>query len=128
MQRIPYWQIDGGILIDLLAIPVAIIFCCGVYLQWRKIQKGAVKFRINRDHLKSVFRFERIIPLFANGILGLRVYRKPFTGLFHGMVFWGMLLLFLGTTIVLINVVFGAAKLDALHTGGGQAHRAHVVL
>jgi len=114
MQRIPYWQIDGGILIDLLAIPVALIFCYGVYLQLRKVQKGAAEFRINRDHLKSVFSFERVIPLFANGILGLRVYRKPFTGLFHGMVFWGMLLLFLGTTMVLLNVVFDAAGLAVL--------------
>lgn len=112
MQRTPYWQIDGAILIDLLAIPVAIIFCYGVYLQWRKIQKGAVKFRLNWNHLKSVFKDERIIPLFEYGILGLRVYRKPFTGLFHGMVFWGMLFLFLGTTMVFLNVVFGATVMS----------------
>ena len=47
-----------------------------------------------------------------NGLLGARVYRWPVTGLFHGLVFWGMLLLLIGTTLVLLNVVSGLAVMS----------------
>ena len=47
-----------------------------------------------------------------NGLLGARVYRWPVTGLFHGLVFWGMLLLLIGTALVLLNVVSGLAVMS----------------
>ena len=37
--------------------------------------------------------------LLTKGILGYGLYRKIFTGIAHGCVFWGMALLFLGTVM-----------------------------
>lgn len=112
MGRTPYWQIDNGLLIDLLAIPVAVIFCYGVIRQWRQIQSGAVRFRLTRGDFRQGVQREKIVRWLWTGLLGARVFRKAVTGLFHAMVFWGMLVLFLGTLLVLLNVVFGAAVMS----------------
>jgi Fe-S oxidoreductase/nitrate reductase gamma subunit len=114
MGRTPYWQIDNGLLIDLLAVPVAIIFFYGVIRHWRKIQSGAVRFRLTRNGIRQGLEREKIVRWLWTGLLGSRVYRKAVTGLFHAMVFWGMLVLFLGTLLVLMNVVFDVAVM----TGG----------
>ncbi len=43
----------------------------------------------------------------VRGILNARLYRKPASGIAHGFVFWGMLILFIGTILVFLNVLFG---------------------
>jgi Fe-S oxidoreductase/nitrate reductase gamma subunit len=112
MGRTPYWQIDYGILIDLLAIPVAVTFCYGVIQHWRKIQSGLFRFRLTWDDFRHGLRREKLVRLLWTGLLGSRVYRKAVTGFFHAMVFWGMLVLFLGTLMVLLNVVFDVAVMS----------------
>jgi Fe-S oxidoreductase/nitrate reductase gamma subunit len=112
MGRTPYWQIDYWILIDLLAIPVAVIFVYGVIRHWRKIQSGVVQFRLTWGDIRHGLRREKLVRLLWTGLLGSRVYRKAVTGFFHAMVFWGMLVLFLGTLMVLLNVVFDVAVMS----------------
>lgn len=107
MERAPYWLIDGGLLIDILAIPALAFFFYGLYQHWQRIQSGKVRFRFSWYSFKTIFNRQRMVRFLGDGLLGLRVYRKPVTGLFHGMVFWGMFLLLIGTTLVLFNVVFG---------------------
>ena len=114
MQRTPYWLIDYGVLIDLLAIPVIIIFCYGIYLHWRNIRKGEVGFRISFDQIRSVINKKHVMNVLWFGFLGSRTYKKPITGIFHGMLFWGMLLLFVGTVAALLNVFFGIPLLSGL--------------
>jgi Fe-S oxidoreductase/nitrate reductase gamma subunit len=112
MERTPYWLIKGGVVIDILAIPVMAIFFYGIYQHWKRIQMGDVRFRITWDLIKPFFTRQRLISFLGDGLLGRRVYRKPVTGLFHGMVFWGMFLLLMGTTLVLLNVVLGLSVMS----------------
>jgi Fe-S oxidoreductase/nitrate reductase gamma subunit len=107
MERTPYWLIQNGVFIDLLAFPAMVVFGYGVYLHWRRIKKGETRLRISLDDLRMFFTRAKLRAVLWNGLLGARVYRRPITGFFHGLVFWGMLLLLLGTTMVLLNVVFG---------------------
>lgn len=112
MERTPYWLIDGGVFIDLLSIPAMAIFCYGMYRHYKKLQMGAVQFRFSLPAIMKMMNRQRISNFMKNGLLGVRVYRKPITGLFHGMIFWGMLLLLIGTTLVIFNVVFGLEVLS----------------
>jgi Fe-S oxidoreductase len=112
MERTPYWLIQYGVLMDFLALPVAVIFGYGVYRHWQRIRKGEIRIRMSPDRLRSFFSRDRVFAILWNGILGARVYRRPVTGLFHGLVFWGMLLLFIGTILVLLNLVFGLAVMS----------------
>ena len=114
MQRAPYWLIDYGVLIDFLAIPVLIIFCYGLYRHWRKILKGEISFRQSIERIRSIITKKKIINVLWFGVIGSRIYKKPITGIFHGMLFWGMLLLFAGTVAVLMNVFFGIPLMSGL--------------
>ncbi len=91
MERTPYWLIENGVLIDFLALPTLALFGYGVYLHWRRITKGETQLRISLDGLRGFFSRDRSVAVIWNGLLGARVYRWPVTGLFHGLVFWGML-------------------------------------
>ena len=112
MQRTPYWLIDGGVLIDVLAIPAMVLFGYGIYRHWQRIQAGAVELRFSWETIRSFFTRKRLSDFVWGGLLGTRVYRKPVTGLFHGCIFWGMALLLAGTTLVLLNVITGAAVMS----------------
>jgi Fe-S oxidoreductase len=112
MGRTPYWLIKGGMLIDVLAIPAVALFCYGLYLHWMKIQNGTHHYRLSWENIRFTFNRVRSGRFFLIGFLGSRVYRKPFTGIFHGMVTWGMLLLLFGTISVLLNVMFGISTMS----------------
>lgn len=107
MQHTPYWNINGGVWIDLLALIAVIIFGYGVRRHWLKIKNGEERFRISKENLTAILKAADLKRFFIGGILGSRVYRDTVTGVFHGMIFWGMLSLFIGTTLVILNVLFG---------------------
>ena len=98
MGRVPYWNISYGMIIDLLAIPTFFLFFYGLYRYWIRIGYG--KDRAPLGVSCSAFK---IGPLYlraflTKGILGTRIYGKLFTGI---------ALLFVGTVMVLLNVVVG---------------------
>ncbi|OIN96596.1 MAG: fumarate reductase subunit, partial [Deltaproteobacteria bacterium CG1_02_45_11] len=106
MNRIPYWNISYGIIIDLLAVPALAIFIYGLFRQWKRIRQGQA---LVNPALTGFF--EKIGPIYlkpflVNSILGLRIYNKIFTGIAHGCLFWGMVLLLAGTGLVFLNVLF----------------------
>lgn len=106
MGRIPYWNISYGILIDVLAIPVMGILGFGLYRCWKRIARG--KDKISTGLPVSAIK---IGPLYVRsflvkGILGSRLYARPFSGIAHGLLFWGMAVLAVGTFMVLLGVVF----------------------
>lgn len=107
MQRTPYWLIDGGMLIDLLAIPALGIFFYGWYLHYKKIKSGSIHLNISIDLIKSMLQKIQFRSLLINGVIGVRTYKKPITGLFHGLMFWGMLVLLMGTILIIFNLIFG---------------------
>lgn len=107
MPRIPYWNIDYGIIIDLLAIPVAIVFFYGLYQQWLLIKQGKMRVIPSIDNMIQGIGTFRLKAFLVRGILNARLYRKPASGIAHGFVFWGMVILFIGTILVFLNVLFG---------------------
>lgn len=107
MPRIPYWNIDYGIIIDLLAIPVAIVFFYGLYRQWLLIKQGKMRVIPSIDNMIQGIGTFRLKAFLVRGILNARLYRKPASGIAHGFVFWGMVILFIGTNLVILNILFG---------------------
>ncbi len=61
---------------------------------------------LNRQHDSGIGNFH-MRAFLVRGILNARLYRKPASGIAHGFVFWGMLILFIGTILVFLNVLFG---------------------
>ncbi len=107
MQHEPYWNIKGGLLIDLVALVAVGVFCYGVYRHWSKIRGGEERLRIPWDKLAGWVESVDVKRFLVGGVLGSRVYRDELSGVFHGMVFWGMLILFIGTLLVMGNVFLG---------------------
>ena len=107
MERIPYWNIDFGILIDAFAVLMVIIFAYGIYGHWKRICQG--KVRINPDLSKRPGKIGPVYvyPLLIKGIIGSRIYKKIYTGVAHGALFWGMVILLSGTVLLFLNVLFG---------------------
>ncbi len=105
--RIPYWNINYGVIIDLLAIPVILIFLYGLYLQWQGIKKGRLRVIPSITSMFQGIGTFHPAAFFVKGILNAKIYRRPASGIAHGCLFWGMVTLFVGTNLVILNIVFG---------------------
>jgi len=107
MGRVPYWNINLGVLIDLLSLPALAIFAYGLFGHWQRIKQG--KARINLGLTVSAMKIGpiHIRSFLTKGIVGTRIYKKLFTGIAHGLLFWGMVILGVGTCLVILNVLFG---------------------
>ena len=104
MARIPYWNINYGILIDVFALVAVAIFAYGIQMHWTRIRQGKVRLRAQVKALPGKIGPVFVHSLIFKGILGAKLYKKIFTGIAHGFVFWGMLILFVGTSLVVLNV------------------------
>lgn len=107
MARVPYWNISYGIIIDFLSIPIFIIFLYGLYLQWQLIKRGKLRVIPSITSMFQGIGVFHPIAFFVKGILNTKIYRKPFSGIAHGCLFWGMVILFAGTNLVILNILFG---------------------
>ncbi|MDX9788966.1 MAG: heterodisulfide reductase-related iron-sulfur binding cluster [Desulfobacterales bacterium] len=104
MGRIPYWNISYGLLIDAFALPAVALLVYGLYAHWKKIQHGKERVKPNLPPLPGKIGPVYIHALITKGILGSKIYRKIFTGIAHGFVFWGMVFLAIGTGLVMLNI------------------------
>ena len=107
MGRIPYWNIQYGIIIDILAIPVFCLLSYGFYRYWMKIRVGKDRIPLGLRSAAMKIGPLYVRSFFTRGILGARIYDQLFTGITHGCLFWGMGLLFIGTNLVILNIIFG---------------------
>jgi Fe-S oxidoreductase/nitrate reductase gamma subunit len=105
MARTPYWNIDYGVLIDVLAIPVMAILIYGLYLQVRRIRQGQIKISFDPAQLRGLIRPIYLSAMITKGLLGAKIYKDLFAGFAHGILWWGMLGLAAGTGLVMLNVV-----------------------
>jgi Fe-S oxidoreductase/nitrate reductase gamma subunit len=90
-----YWNAEsfGVLFYPLVAIAMA-IFAYGVYRRWQ-MWVALGKPEIRTDHLG-----ERIRSLFLNGLLQVKTFRDPYPGIMHGLIFFGFVVLFIGTTMI----------------------------
>ena len=107
MSRIPYWNIQYGIIIDLMGIPVFCLLGYGFYRYWMRIRVGKDRIPMGLHSAALKIGPLYIRSFLTRGILGVRIYEQLFSGITHGCLFWGMGLLFVGTVLVMLNVLFG---------------------
>jgi len=107
MERVPYWNINFGLLIDILSLPALAVFGYGIYRHWLRTRQGKanIKLGLTLEALKVGPLYLR--SFLTRGIVGTRIYKKLFTGVAHGLLFWGMVVLTVGTVLVFANVLFG---------------------
>ena len=93
-----YWNIDLHGLLYLFAFAAIALFVWGYYRRyrlWRIGQPEEVKLNVGGAFWR----------LFDNALIQRRVLRQPYPGLMHLAIFWGFVVLFVGT-------LFVAAKAD----------------
>ncbi|MDZ7413002.1 MAG: heterodisulfide reductase-related iron-sulfur binding cluster [candidate division KSB1 bacterium] len=95
-----YWNIPGyGWLYLLFAVALA-VFAYGVYRRVRL-------WRMGKPEERSDQPLRRLWKVFVEGILQRAVVRDAFPGLMHAAIFFGFVVLFIGTLIVLLQADFG---------------------
>ncbi len=94
------WNIEHPGVMYALLIPTVAVAGYGVYLHFRRWRRGQSENRFDRPA-------ERIGLVARYALLQLRTWRQPYPGLFHAMFFWGFIVLFIATVVVLIDYDFG---------------------
>ncbi len=102
-----YWNIAGHMFLYLFMVIALGIFAYGIYKRYRLWRLGKPENRI--DHVGK-----RIWSLLIYGLGQKRVLREGYAGLMHVLIFWGFVVLFIGTGMVVLqadlglNVLYGA--------------------
>ncbi|MBE3040693.1 MAG: 4Fe-4S dicluster domain-containing protein [Chloroflexi bacterium] len=96
-----YWNVGHGVVLPmyLFAALTLAILIYGFVKRIRVYRQGKPLQRL--DHLPA-----RIVRLVKRGLGQLRVMLVKVPGITHALMFWGILLLFIGTVLVLIQVDF----------------------
>jgi hypothetical protein len=94
-----YWNVGHGVVLPmyLLALLTLSIVFYGFFRRIRVYRLGKPLQRL--DHLSA-----RIGRLVKRGLGQLRVMQVKAPGISHALLFWGMLLLFIGTLLVMAQV------------------------
>ena len=90
-----YWNAESfGVLFYPLAAIAMAIFAYGVYRRWQMwVAVGKPEIRMDRIQ-------ERIALLLKNGLLQGKTFRDPYPGIMHGLIFFGFVVLSIGTALI----------------------------
>ncbi|MCX5837096.1 MAG: heterodisulfide reductase-related iron-sulfur binding cluster [Deltaproteobacteria bacterium] len=90
-----YWNAESfAVLFYPLAAIAMAVFVYGIYRRWR-LWVAIGKPEIRMDHMK-----ERIRSLLVNGLLQWKTFRDPYPGIMHSLIFFGFVVLFIGTALI----------------------------
>jgi Fe-S oxidoreductase/nitrate reductase gamma subunit len=90
-----YWNAESfGLLFYPLAVVAMAIFAYGVYRRWR-LWVALGKPEIRTDRIK-----ERIVSLLMNALVQGKTFRDLYPGIMHGLIFFGFVVLFIGTALI----------------------------
>jgi Fe-S oxidoreductase len=95
-----FWNIDHAWVMYALLVPTVAVAGYGLYRRVRVWRRGASEPRFDRP-------LERLGLLVRYAVLQLRTWRRAYPGSFHAMIFWGFVVLFIATVVVLIDYDFG---------------------
>jgi Fe-S oxidoreductase/nitrate reductase gamma subunit len=95
-----FWNIDHPWVMYALLVPTLAIVAYGFYRRVQIWRRGASEARFDRP-------LERIGLLVRYAVLQLRTWRKAYPGSFHALIFWGFVVLFMATVVVLVDYDFG---------------------
>jgi len=96
-SRVFFWNIGNvRIAIYILSvIPVAFLIY-GLYKRYTLWNQGTEENRLT--HLSK-----RIASFFENSLLQKRIFRERYAGLMHGLIFFGFVVLFIGTALIALQ-------------------------
>ena len=98
--RVVLWNIHYVWIMYALLVPTAAICGYGFYRRIRLWRRGASENRFDQP----LVRVGRVLRY---AVLQLRTWRKAYPGSFHAMIFWGFVVLFIATVVVMIDYDFG---------------------
>jgi Fe-S oxidoreductase len=95
-----FWNIDHVWVMYALLVPTVAVATYGFYRRVQIWRRGAGEQRFDRP-------LARLGLLVRYALLQLRTWRKAYPGSFHALIFWGFVVLFIATVVVLIDYDFG---------------------
>src|SRR3989304_2541962 len=95
-----YWNITGVWVMYVLLIPTILVFAYGVYRQYRL-------WRLGKPEKRFLPVIERIQGLLIYALGQARLLKNVWAGFFHTSIFFGFIILFIGTVVVMIHEDFG---------------------
>jgi Fe-S oxidoreductase/nitrate reductase gamma subunit len=104
-SREAYWNIPFHQLIYVLFIPFLAVFVWGCVAGARRLLRGRPEARW--DH-----PWTRLIGLLTHGLVQLRILRETYAGILHTTLFWGFVILFVATCMVMLEEYLGIPTLQ----------------
>jgi Fe-S oxidoreductase/nitrate reductase gamma subunit len=98
--RVVLWNIHHAWIMYALLVPTMAVCGYGFYRRIQLWRKGQPEPRFDRPA-------QRVKLLLKYAVLQLRTWRKAYPGSFHAMIFWGFVVLFIATVVVMIDYDFG---------------------
>lgn len=94
------WNISHAWVMYALLLPTMAVAGYGFYRRYLLWRRGQSENRFDRP-------LERVQLLVRYAVLQLGTWRKAYPGAFHAMIWWGFIILFIATTVVMIDYDFG---------------------
>jgi Fe-S oxidoreductase/nitrate reductase gamma subunit len=102
--REAYWNIPAHKLIYLLFLPFLAAFAWGCAATVRRWLRGRPEVRWDRP-------WTRLCGLIAHGLAQGRILREAYAGVLHAALFWGFVVLFAATCLVMLEEYLGVPTL-----------------
>ncbi len=100
-----YWNVASHKLIYLVFLPFLLVFVWGCVAAVRRWSRGGPEIRW--DH-----PWTRLTGLIAQGLAQLRILREAYAGLLHASLFWGFVILFVATCMIVLEEYLGIKTLQ----------------
>jgi Fe-S oxidoreductase/nitrate reductase gamma subunit len=91
-----YWNVSHTWVMYALLVPTVAVAVYGLYRRIRQWRLGQPEARFDRP----LERLARVVDL---AILQRSIWRDPFAGVMHALMFWGFVTLLLATTVVMVH-------------------------
>lgn len=104
-SREAYWNIPAHKIIYLLFLPFLVALVWGCVVTVRRWRRGRPEVRW--DH-----PWTRLTGLITHGLAQLRILRETYAGVLHASLFWGFVVLFAATCMVMLEEYLGIRTLQ----------------
>ena len=95
-----FWNVTHVWVMYVLLIPTMLVAGYGIYRRFRTWCRGRPEQRFDQPWARLQF-------LFRHAVVQQATWQKRFAGFFHALIFWGMIILTVATTVVFIHHDFG---------------------
>ena len=95
-----FWNVTHVWVMYVLLIPTMLVAGYGIYRRFRMWSRGRPEQRFDQPWARLQF-------LFRHAVVQQATWQKRFAGFFHALIFWGMVILTVATTVVFIHHDFG---------------------